>query len=79
MNMNMETRLTHIFHEVFDRSDIVLKREMTADDIAQWDSLTHIRLIVAIEQEFNFHFSLAHYPQLHNVGAIMDIITDKMA
>ena len=38
-----------VFRQVFDDPDIVLRDEMTADDIPGWDSLMHINLIVAAE------------------------------
>ncbi len=36
-----------VFRTVFDDPEIVLRDEMTADDISGWDSLAHINLMVA--------------------------------
>ena len=45
-------RLNEVFQNVFDDEDIVVDRDTTADDIEDWDSLEHIRLIGAVEREF---------------------------
>ena len=51
------SRLTPIFHEVFDDDDIIPHSNMTANDVTAWDSLSNIRLVVAVEKEFAIQFS----------------------
>lgn len=70
-------RLTEIFHEVFDNDDIVLDAEMTAEVLDEWDSLNHIRLIVATEKEFEIRFSTAEIVRLENVGQFVRLIMEK--
>ena len=41
-------KLTTVFRDVFDEDDLVLKPEMTADDVDGWDSLSHIRIVLAV-------------------------------
>ena len=55
----LKQELQKIYYEVFDDTSIVLFNEMTADDIEAWDSLTHLRLIMQIEQYFNIKFTTA--------------------
>ena len=63
-----------IFRTVFDDDEIVLTREMTADDIEDWDSLEQINLLVAIEKKFSIKFKLEDVKNLPNVGAMMDLV-----
>ena len=63
-----------IFRTVFDDDEIVLTREMTADDIEDWDSLEHINLLVAIEKKFSIKFKLEDVKNLPNVGAMLDLV-----
>ena len=44
--------LTNIFHDIFNDDSIVLRPDLTADDVADWDSFSHINLIVTIESRF---------------------------
>ena len=53
------TRLTKIIRDVFDDESLVATPEMTAADVAEWDSVNHITLVVAIEEEFGIKFKTA--------------------
>lgn len=70
-------RLTTIFQEVFDDDSIVIDRNTTADDIEDWDSLEHITLISAIENEFRMRFKMHEVSTMKNVGEMMDIIAQR--
>ena len=73
----MET-LDEIFRQVFDDPSIVLKRETTADDIDEWDSLSHINLVIAVENRFKIKFALGELQTLKNVGDMVDLIEKKI-
>ena len=62
-----------IFRTVFDDDGIVLTREMTADDIEDWDSLEQINLLTAIEKKFNIKFKLSDVRGLKDVGDLLDL------
>ena len=68
-----------IFRTVFDDDGIVLTREMTADDIEDWDSLEQINLLVAIEKKFSIKFKLDDVNNLPNVGAMLDLVKRMVA
>lgn len=76
----METleKLNEIFCEVFDDADIRITREMTANDIEAWDSLSHVNLIIAIESEFNINFSQKQILTFKSVGDLLDSIQSKI-
>ena len=79
--MNTETiyaRLTPIFHEVFDDADIIPHSNMTANDVPAWDSLSNIRLVVAVEEEFGIQFSTGEVASLSNVGEFVSVIQQRL-
>ena len=67
-------RLNYIFQEVFDDDSIVVDRYTTADDIEDWDSMEHITLIAAVENEFRMRFKMNEVSTMKNVGEMIDII-----
>jgi len=71
--------LTPIFRQVFDDNSIVLTRNSTADDIDDWDSLTHMNLVIALELKFRIKFALGELQKLKNVGEMLDLINKKLA
>jgi acyl carrier protein len=50
---------------------------MTADDIPEWDSLTHVRLLLTIQQKFGVKFSAAQASSLKNVGELVALIQSR--
>jgi acyl carrier protein len=75
--MSIRERLTKVFHDVFDDNSIELFDAMTAADLEDWDSLTHINLVVATEKEFNTRFDLKEVKSLKNVGEFIAMIAAK--
>ncbi len=72
-------KLTEIFHDVFDDDSIQVTPELTADDVDEWDSLTHIRLVLGVEKKFGLKFSAAEVGRLKNVGEFVSLIQSKAA
>jgi acyl carrier protein len=64
-------RLTAIFQDVFDRNDISLNMKTTASDVDGWDSLAHIRLMIAIEGAFSIKFDVGEFQEYRNVGDLV--------
>ena len=70
--------LNRIIQDVVDNPDVALKRETTAQDVADWDSLNHITFIVAIEKHFKVKFSSAEIRSWKNVGDMCDAIASSL-
>jgi acyl carrier protein len=77
--MELEERLTKVFHTVFDNDSIELTPELTADDVDEWDSLSHINLMIAIELEFGIEFEQSEIQNFANVGELLASIAEKTA
>lgn len=70
-------KLTSIFREVFSDNSLVLTNEMTANDVATWDSLTHMLMITKVEEDFGIKFKLKELNKLKKVGDLIEVIESK--
>jgi acyl carrier protein len=71
-------KINEVFRDVFEDDDITVTDATTAADIEDWDSLEHINLVNAIEQEFGIKFNMGQIVSMKNVGEMADIIMSKL-
>ena len=71
------TRLNEVFQDVFGDDDITVTDETTAADVEGWDSLRHITLLAAVEDEFDIEFSMGQTLKMKNVGEMVDYIEEE--
>lgn len=72
------SQLSEIFSDVLDLEDVELTDTTSADDIEEWDSLSHIQLIVATEKHFGVKFTSLEIMKWNNVGEMVDSIMKKI-
>ena len=78
MNRNeVLKKLNVIFRDVFDDDSIVINDRTTSNDIEEWDSIEHINLIGAVEDEFSMRFKMKEVSVMKNVGEMVDIICER--
>jgi len=71
-------RLNAVFADVFDDEELAVSDETTAADVDGWDSLVHITLIDAVEEEFDISFDMKTIVKLKNVGEMVDVILEEV-
>jgi len=70
-------RLIETMRDVFDVDDLEFRDSMTADDVEGWDSLTHVRFLIAVEKEFGLRFTSGEIDGFKNVGEVVDVIVQR--
>jgi acyl carrier protein len=71
--------LQPIFRDVMDDPRLQITRQSSAASVKGWDSLAHINLVTAIEQEYGIRFALGELEELKNVGDMIDLMEQKLA
>jgi len=71
------TEVQEIFRDVLDNEEIVLTPETTANDVEDWDSLSHIQLIVAIEKKLKVKFTSKEILSWSDISEMIDCIASK--
>lgn len=75
---DITAKLTRIFQDVFDLDAITLRDDMAASDVEEWDSLNHVKLVVAIESGFAVKFSTREITGWKNVGDMKKTLLTKL-
>lgn len=73
----VKEQLQEIFRDIFDDKSIEIFDEMTAKDLEDWDSLMHMNLIVAMEEEFSIKFTMTEMLDVKKVGDFIALIEQK--
>lgn len=71
-------RLGTVFKKLFSNESFEFSNDLTANDVEQWNSLSHMLLITEVENAFSIKFKLKELNKMHNVGDMIDLIISKM-
>jgi acyl carrier protein len=75
--MKIDDRLIEIFRTVFENDDLEVTASTSAADVEGWDSVAHITLIFAIEEEFGFQFSSSELEKARDVGDLQRVVRQR--
>ena len=73
----VKQRVNQVFRDVFDDDRIEIFDAMTAADLVEWDSLSHITLVLAVEKEFGIRLVAAEVGKLANVGEMIHLLVQR--
>lgn len=71
-------KVTEIFRDLFEDESLIIGEQTTAADVEGWESLKHISLIEAVEEEFDIRFTMREVTGMKNVGEMLTIIEERM-
>jgi acyl carrier protein len=72
------TRLQGIFDQIF-LDPVEVTPDLSADDVAEWDSMMQISLVLAVEKEFRVRFRVGEVETTRNLGDFADLILRRMS
>ena len=67
-----------ILADILDNESLQLTESSTAEQVQDWDSINQVKLLIGLENEFNFRFSASEVEGLKNVGALIDLVQRKL-
>lgn len=71
-------RLAEVFREVFDDESLEISDATVAADVADWDSLNHVKLVVAVESAFGVRFTNREIAGWESVGDMRRALSAKL-
>ena len=76
---NIETRIKEVMSSVFDIDIENINEDSSQDNIEQWDSMKHLDLFVAIEEEFGITIPIEEVGNMINFRYIKLIVEEQLA
>lgn len=73
------SELEQIFMDVFAREDIQLSETTSTGDVEGWDSLMHITILEAVQNQYSIVFELEEIVEMKTVGDILQAIVSKIS
>lgn len=77
MHNDIRTKIENIFREVFDDDQLQLSDSLSSETLPTWDSLAHIRLVSALEDELSLTFTLEDIEAMTSVAKILAVVDSK--
>ena len=74
MENKLEEQIKDIMSAVFEIPEEKIKDDSSTDTIESWDSLKHMNLVIALEEEFEMEFSESEIPEITNYRAIKEVV-----
>jgi len=71
--------ITEVMREVFEDDALEVDRQTTAADVAGWDSLQHVTLVLRVEARFGIRLTSAEVADLRDIGHLVDIVQQHLA
>ena len=66
--------INEVVRDQLDDDDIVLGMDTAASDVDGWDSLAHVRIMIAVEEKFGVRFQTSEITSLKSVGGLVSLI-----
>lgn len=70
-------RLKSVILRELELDEFVIDDSTTANMVPGWDSLRHIRIIIAIEAEYGVRFKTVEVLRVRNVGDLQTLLEKK--
>jgi acyl carrier protein len=74
---SIKLELQPIFANVFSDPNIEITESMNAENVDKWDSVTHLTMILEVEQFYQIKFKLKELTSMKNVGDMIQIILQR--
>ena len=75
----VDSRVREIVAEVLDLDPKAVRDGMTREEVGAWDSMTHLRLVSALEEAFGIRFTMKEVGELESFDAVRKKVAERVA
>ncbi len=73
----MNERLKNVLADVFDLKESDIHLQLTKNDVAKWDSLKQMDLVMTLEREYSITLEILDIIKMQSVESIIEVLFDK--
>lgn len=77
-NDDILSSIEEIVRRILENETIKLTNQITINQVPGWDSLNHIRIIIAIENKFKMKYTAEEIRTIQDIGKLCDIVHGKV-
>jgi acyl carrier protein len=75
----LNEKLVEIVAEMFDLDPAAVDDVLTPEDVELWDSMNHLRLVSAVEEEFQIKLSMQEIESIHSLAVLRALVEQRMS
>ena len=79
MENNLDNHIKNVMSAVFEIPIEEINEDTSPDNVGSWDSLKHMNLVVALEEEYDIEFIEEEIVEMMNLSQIKSIVLEKLA
>lgn len=77
MTSSVFDQVREVSADVFQVPADRISRDSSPETLENWDSVQHLNLVLALEQQFGIQFEPEEMDKMKNVGAIAELVQAK--
>lgn len=74
----MDNHIKNVMSAVFEIPIEEINEDTSPDNVGSWDSLKHMNLVVALEEEYDIEFIEEEIVEMMNLSQIKSIVLEKL-
>jgi acyl carrier protein len=78
MNAALFGRLCRIAADVLEVPQDRIRADSSTETVESWDSVHHLNLVLALEQEFNLQFEPEEIDEMNSIERILTVLENKL-
>ncbi len=71
-------KIRDVLADVVDDPSLQISETTTAEDVPDWDSINHVKLLIGIESDLGFRFETQEVSGLKNIGELIVVVQKKL-
>jgi acyl carrier protein len=74
---DLDEKLKAAFGEALNYTGDGFSDALSPEDVPNWDSLGHLRLVTALQEKFGVEFDVDEIMRMEDVGKIKQVLADR--